>query len=235
MLIRITNCCRMECSHCMIEASPDGKHMSTEIFAKALDFSNRFDMPFIMLSGGEPLEHPQFFKFVDLAKKSCPIVLVLSNGMFLENKELRNRVLALDVLVQVTNDPRYYPKRVAKFDHPNISYEDTLRMITPLGRAAKNKIPASKKAPMCFNLRSCVHSTKDFHQALGMLRFNQKMCSPSINIDGDIVAGESVQCCKIGTVESSDQELVRNLMTMHCNKCGLEDNLSLTHRSAIRL
>jgi len=235
MLIRITNKCTMGCSHCMVEATPDGRHMSRETFEKALDFTQRYDMPVLMLSGGEPLEHPEFFDFVEMAKGACEIVLVLSNGMFLEDENLRNKVLALNVLVQITNDPKYYPKRIPKFDHPNIAYEDALRLITPLGRAIENNIKGTQKAPMCYNLRSIVHATKDFHQTLGMMRFNQKMCSPSINVDGTVVAGESVQCCKIGTTESSDQELVTNLMTMHCNKCGLEDNLSSMHRSAIGL
>jgi len=219
----------------MIEASPDGEHMSRETFEKALDFSQRFDMSIIMLSGGEPLEHPDFFDFVDLAKASCPIVFVLSNGMFLEDDNLKDRVLSLDILIQITNDPRYYPKRIPRVDHPNITYEDTLRIIVPLGRAIKNNIPSSQKAPMCFNLRSSVRSMKNFHQALGILRFNQKMCAPSINIDGTVVAGESVQCCKIGTVDSTDEELVANLISMKCNKCGLEDNLGPAYRQAIGL
>ena len=65
------------------------------------------------------------------------------------------------------------------------------------------------------------------------LRRNYKMCSPSIDVHGDVRAGESRFCHKIGTVESSFAELSNNLLAMKCNKCGLEDNLSPMHLRAI--
>jgi len=51
------------------------------------------------------------------------------------------------------------------------------------------------------------------------------MCTPSINIDGTIVAGESPLCHKIGTIDTPDTEIVQELLNMNCNNCGLEDNL----------
>jgi hypothetical protein len=66
---------------------------------------------------------------------------------------------------------------------------------------------------------------RDFSEAILSLRMSGKMCTPSIDVHGNVLAGESRFCHKIGTVESSEEELLENLLTMECNKCGLEDNL----------
>lgn len=235
MLVRITNRCRMGCSHCMVEAGPDGDHMSLETFKKVVDLIERHDLMLLMISGGEPLEHPQFFEMIKLAR-SLPVKMILSNGMFLEDESLRDRVLALDLPVQITNDPRFYPRRVPIIQHPNVMYEDHIRTITALGRAVENDIPNTNRiAPMCFNLRSIVRQFRTFWPAVLQLRTMQKMCSPSINVDGSIVCGEAPSCFKIGTIESSDEELVQNLLSMDCNQCGMESQLEDRYRQAIGL
>jgi len=223
----------MGCSHCMIDSHPDGEHMAMENFAKSLDLIRRIDLSVIMISGGEPLEHPEFFEFAELAKKHIEVVLLLTNGMFTEDKELTKRVLDLDLMVQITNDQRYYPKRVPKINHPNVSYETHVRVITPLGRASDE--PTTKQAPMCYNLRSLACSKKNLQASILLLRSFEKFCTPSISVDGSVVAGESPFCGKIGTVDSSDNELAEALMNMECNRCGLEDRLSPIHREAIGL
>ena len=59
------------------------------------------------------------------------------------------------------------------------------------------------------------------------------MCTPSINIDGSIVAGESTSCFKIGSVLDSDSVLYQNLINMKCSMCQLIQNLSRVHLEAI--
>lgn len=76
---------------------------------------------------------------------------------------------------------------------------------------------------------------KDFKSAVLYLRMNEKMCTPSVNVDGSIVAGESSLCCKIGSVDSTCDELVDGILNIKCNKCGLEDNLTPMHKEAIGL
>lgn len=226
----------MGCNHCMVNATPDGAHMTVEVFNKSLDFIERNQLMLLMVSGGEPVDHPQFFELMDLVKgRDIPAKILLSNGMFLENEEVRTKVLALGMMVQVTNDPRYYPKRITKFEHPLVGYEDHIRTITALGRAKENDIPSDRLAPMCFNLRSCVRSLGNLQAAIMHLRMSEKFCTPSINVDGSMVAGEAPGCCKIGTVDSTNAELVENLKTMRCNRCGLEDGLAPMYRHAIGL
>ncbi len=235
MLVRITNSCRMGCSHCMIEATPNGKHMSTDVFAKAIAFIKKHNFPIIMLTGGEPTDHPDFFRLAETVKDSGLYPLILSNGMFLEDIAKRDKILSLGITIQITSDPRFYPKKIEKFNHPLLNYEHEIRAITPLGRAKTNHLPSARQSPLCFNLRSLVRSFRNFNQAIVYLRLSEKMCTPSINVDGTIVAGESSLCCPIGTLDSSDDELTKNILSMQCNKCGLEDNLSPLHKRAIGL
>jgi hypothetical protein len=239
MLVRITQKCRMGCNHCMVEASEFGEHMTLEVFCKVLAFVKRYPFEQLLISGGEPLENPEFFEMMELAKGlSFPQIIILSNGMFVEEKDVLERVIKLGLMFQITNDPRYYPSRIEKIDHPLFVYVDSLQMLTKLGRAKKNEgLLASdiRFSPMCFNLRSIARQSHDFSAVLLYLRTYEKFCTPSINVDGTIVAGEAPTCFKIGDVNSDDKELVQNLLHVDCNQCGLEDNLPLTHKLAIGL
>jgi len=220
----------------MINATPDGEHMSDENFAKALQFTEKFDLPIAMISGGEPTDHPRFIYFMEQLKQTELIPVVLSNGMFLEDKNFTEQVLNLGIPLQITNDTRFYPKDIPKIKHPLLTYTYNIREITPLGRA-KGKIPASQKAPGCFNIRSMTHFFQEnhgsLHDVICGLRAYQKFCTPSINVDGSISAGETNQCFRIGNLDSSPKELLDGLMKVQCNKCGLEDNLSSDHKRAI--
>jgi hypothetical protein len=59
------------------------------------------------------------------------------------------------------------------------------------------------------------------------------MCTPSVNIDGTIVAGEADTCHHLGTVSSTVADIEEALCTMTCNKCGLGKLLSPMHLEAI--
>jgi hypothetical protein len=224
----------MECNHCVTNATPDGEHMSIDTFIRTLIFLEKCQSPFIIVSGGEPLEHPKFFELMKMVSDfKFKMVSILSNGMFLDDNELRERVFSLGAYIQITNDERYYPKRITKYEHPLVTYADKLRIITPLGRAVDNNIKPSRLAPMCFNLRSATRTYSDLLQGILILRSRGKMCTPSISTNGMVVAGESPLCHKIGTVETPFAELTKNLLTMKCNKCGLEDALNPAFRNAI--
>jgi hypothetical protein len=223
----------MGCKHCMINATADGKHMSIEVFKAALEFNRKFDTPIIQISGGEPLEHPQFFEFIEYAKsQECTIVL-LSNGMFLSDPELKNRVLGLGVLIQITNDDRYYPQPIEDCEHPLVALSRRIPHIAPIGRAATNNLVVTRLTPLCYGLRARVAIYGDFMAAVAHLRTTAHFCTPSINIDGTISVGESNQCYIIGDITSSNEELTKAIRQMKCNQCGLEDSLPPSHKVMI--
>lgn len=60
MILMITNKCRMNCSHCMNFSSNDGQHMKVDVIGKSLEFIKEIKPNMLIISGGEPTEHPLF-------------------------------------------------------------------------------------------------------------------------------------------------------------------------------
>lgn len=225
----------MGCSHCMVDANPDGGHMSREVFEQTLtQIRQNPACPIIMISGGEPTEHPELLDFVRLAQPLS--VLLLTNGEFLWTKpELRNELLPLVHSVQVTTDRRYYPREIKKYKHEKVHWIDGITHLSPHGRGrdCPNEGMIMKRAPECFNMRSMARSGYNFHLARMTLVGRGKFCTPSVNIDGSISAGESPFCTKIGVVTDDPDQLMDNLSKMTCQKCGMVDNLAAHEKQAI--
>lgn len=228
----------MNCNHCMISASPTGQHMNVDVFKETLNFINQINPILILVSGGEPTEHPGIITILESLLKnfSHEQIILVSNGMFLNNKELVNQINSLNILVQITNDSRYYPIKISESDCrilKNGCYVDRVTLMTPLGRALDNNLTGTRQAPLCFNLRSVATKSTTFKESVKTLESHQKFCSPSINTDGSISVGESNTCYKIGTVEDSDSKLFNNLLNIKCNKCKLFNNLSNEYRKVV--
>ena len=257
MLVKVTSHCAAGCNHCMEDATPKGEHMPFEIFEKALSFTERAEcrlikdgMPvMVMLSGGECTDHPRIVEMVEMIAKRNWIVTILTHGLWLDNVELRNQLLRDDVwwrnnvLIQVTNDERYYPRKPPRFEHKKVIYVDKLLVLSTIGRAANPKFDPQglnpRMAPSSFNFRSLVHSTRSITSAIQILRVRGMMgksgfCTPSVSHDGTVVAGESRFCYPIGTVDSTNDELTQAVLNMgSCNRCGQEANLVTEHKNAI--
>lgn len=241
MLVRITERCSMQCPHCMVEATPEGKHMTRNVFEKTVRFIKNQGIPVMLMSGGEPTDHPEVLDFIRYSNSHGIATALLSNGEFLHRdnvcgvggSEFRGEILNLVHTVQVTNDPRYYPRHVPQFSHPRVFWETHLRVITPQGRAKSNGMESSGRASECFNLRSAVRAYGSLREARILLMAHGKFCTPSVNIDGSISAGEAPGCSKIGTVESADGDLAAAIGSLRCKRCGLVANLSATELQAI--
>jgi MoaA/NifB/PqqE/SkfB family radical SAM enzyme len=62
MILVITDKCSMGCTHCLSDCKPDGQHITLEQFKQNLEFALRTigrNPQILILSGGEPFEHPQ--------------------------------------------------------------------------------------------------------------------------------------------------------------------------------
>lgn len=230
MLIRITERCNMACWHCMLDAKSTGIDMDTETFVRAVAFAGADNL--VMFSGGEPTLHPRLLRFISIAKRSKLVCTLVSNGTFADDAALTKKLVESDVIIQVTNDPRYYPRAVKRIYHPRILYEDSLRTIVPLGRA--RGWGSNRKGPLCFNLRSATASLGSLLGAITFLRGRGMYCTPSIDADGTIRAGESNQCYALGTVRDTMDVIKTRLLAMTCNACGLEDRLDERQRNALR-
>jgi hypothetical protein len=247
----------MLCTHCLEDATPTGEHMSMDLFEKALKFTERAESLVIrdkipvmmMLSGGECTDNPNIVEMVQMIARRGWVVTLLTHGLWLDNKELRDNLLRDDhwtrvnILIQVTNDDRYYPRKPPKFEHKRVHYVDKLTVLSTLGRAASPKFDPKglnpRSAPSSFNFRSIVHSTRSIASAIYTLRVRGMMgksgfCTPSVSHDGTVVAGESRFCYPIGTVDSTNEELTQAVLSMgSCNRCGQEAGLGPEHKHAI--
>jgi len=247
MILRITNKCHMGCSHCFDNASPEGKHMDFDTFRNSLKFISRSTAKMILLTGGEPSEHPQFIEIAELLKRKMArpeLMIIASNGMFLHNKKYTEEILSLNIKIQITNDQRFYPQSIPIIEHENLCYINEIQHLFPLGRAVTNNLSIDDMEiklvyPKCFNARSIVRSRyiSNFQDLIKFYELKiQKFCIPSIDINGGIHMGETDECFKIGTVTDDLKTIFDKIRSMElgdCNKCGLENNLLGKYRDAL--
>ncbi len=89
LYINITNRCNTNCPFCcMYSGTNNNKDMDFEIYKNIIDeCQTDFEL---QLEGGEPLIHPNLYLFMEYAisKKTCKKIIILTNGILLEN-ELR--------------------------------------------------------------------------------------------------------------------------------------------------
>ena len=247
MLIRITNRCSMGCSHCCIDASgPDGSHMSRETFTQALRFREQLGSHVVLLSGGEPTDHPEFLEMAREAlatiEKFGALFVIVSNGLFALDEFRYEQMVRLvedhngRCVVQITNVPKYYPRDLFmlrhKFQRPHWAYTGKLQQIVPCRRVEENGLEPTRVAPLCFNLRANVRLHGLSVAVVGLERA-ARSCCPSVNVDGSVRAGEMDTCFKLGTVSDSVEDIEANVRSMSCNTCGLRDNLKLKDRAMI--
>lgn len=239
----------MGCSHCMEDSTVAGQHMTRETFEAALDLTERVEAKayaagaprHLLISGGECSEHPDFLAYFERALERRFAVTIITNGMWLGDEALRNAIVPRALAVQVTNDPRFYPKAPPRIEMPRLLYVDALTTLVPLGRLGRKSGPHPlpvKGSPSSFNVRSLTRSLGDIGEAVAMIRLRAMLgksghCAPSIGWDGGMYAGETINCFRIGDVRSTNLELSRAVCEMKCNACGLVDGLPDTHKAAI--
>jgi len=219
--------------------------MERGTFRKALYLAADIGAQIILISGGEPFEHPDLEDMVT----SVPImgkllgvefrVLIASNGMFLEDEAKYKMALSLKVPIQITRDPEFYPLPLSDLARQRVDAAEMMVVeevisgnITPCDRVRDNGIEVSRVSPMCFNFRSAVRA-KGIHTGMALLQQAGKFCCPAVNVDGTLVAGEADTCAPIGDVNSGALEIERAIKKLVCRRCHLTDNLDELHLQAI--
>jgi organic radical activating enzyme len=250
VLISLTEKCLGNCSHCMNDCNEYGKHMSEETLDLVIKFLKEIQPMFIVITGGEFTEHPYFDKFIlkicDAISQFPSAISLLSNGLFILNEENTKRVRNLlnnehIALLQITTGEKFYPK----FDlieknkqklinlHKKVEYTYERDTLLPRGRAIINHkqiIEASSRKPSCIDLYLLVKqmpptSLKNIINYLQIhTRYNN--CKPHIDINGNILAGESNSCYKIGHIKERTTIIMNRILKgKPCNQCGLVKNL----------
>lgn len=227
MIIKITNNCRMGCSHCFQNSIPgDDMHMDVATFKNSIRLANMLDTKVLMISGGEPTDHPQYERFIKIAKDNYHgMIIVLSNGMFIEE----NPTLIELVNYQITNDKKYYPKSIKVVEHPNLYYFDSVRKIEPYGRAKGKFEGTFSSGPNCFNFRTMFRERLDMKKALRMTQMVlHKFCNILVEWNGDIKLSE-IGCCEVigKVVNANIESLNEHMMNSDIRKCNNCDKIKL--------
>lgn len=91
VLVELTYRCDLDCTFCYNDVAKKGKPLSLAQYESLFDDLAAMNVLTVILSGGEPLTHPQFFEIGKAARDRGFVVRIKSNGHAL-NGELARRV-----------------------------------------------------------------------------------------------------------------------------------------------
>lgn len=78
--ISITNYCERDCSFCYRSSSPLGKHMSVDDYKNVIGQARDIGVLQVALGGGNPNQHPDFIKLLELTRDAEIIPSYTTNG-----------------------------------------------------------------------------------------------------------------------------------------------------------
>lgn len=223
MLLQITNCCRMACPHCLDDANPNGPHMSEDTCRNAVHFALGIGFRLVIVSGGEPTEHPHFFDMCRIVSQSGLPFSVCSNGMFMGDPKKEWQMEKVAKLKgfcggQLYTNPKWYrlhkqtlrkwEDSKGKWESMGIHLDTTdIRGMQDLGRA-KSCPEAIKEAESSPYHNSCLTSCVTLAQSSTPQEFAQLMfiqhrfCTPLVDVVGNVHMSESWLCPNCGNVNS---------------------------------
>lgn len=226
MLIKLTNKCYENCSHCMECSNPDGEHMTWSVLQDVISFLNSNKVQIIALSGGELTTDPEFYEKITYIsnKCSCLAMTIQSNGSFIfdtEKTEKVKEILKIDKVkaIQISTHKKYYPNYESiiskKDEFESLSdkvlfvsdWQGKLTNIQRLGRAVNLKDEDFTGNPSCSPIISRANQAKKIfnrvpklYEFLQYLTMSNYICKPMINEYGVMYVGECQFCSKIGDI-----------------------------------
>lgn len=254
MLIQITNRCHMGCPHCMQDSKANGKHMTEETFLDVLKLCHKTNPRLISISGGEPLEHPNWSEIACslLCVRSALFVNILTNGFWIEDDHTRFMMAKLikqskgRVKVQVYSHPDYYKNHEWTVEHEKQFKSigctpdfDSPIFMQDLGRARKNckaEVEKNSYVPSCINSHLIARQAHSLSHFLSMAAQAGKFCRPLIDVDGNIHMSESWLCQSVAHV-SEDPAIIFKKMreSSPCGACKLYKNFVELHPKEMEL
>jgi len=214
----------------------------------SISFINRMNCKSLLITGGEPTEHPDFMnvvKFICQNTLNVIQIVIASNGIYFENNpSILKEIIEFDnrIAIQITNDARYYPKRTnirnEIYGLEQVMFCDTVEYMYPQGRALVNKYSYESKCSKCFNFISITKQiqTKSIAGTINKLESNFKFCTPQIDADGSLKPGESSLCKSFGSVHDSDSDLISNILQFRCQQCDfINEKLPVNYQRLINI
>jgi len=228
----------------MQNAGPERKEMMDKnVFHQALRFAKNIGSSVVMISGGEPTSHPDFFDFLEeLVNSDFSFVSVLSNGTFIKDHTFTEKFAQMvekrqGFFLQISSFKGLY----ANYDEIHKPNLKALRMfgnkvalcdkdsdirMKPLGRACNGKWYDEAKRvngfPSCINSSLILAQVKAV-QRIGvgtLMEHYQRFCLPIVSWDGSIRLGESEQCKIIANISEPVSRINQKLFGFRpCGGC----------------
>lgn len=247
----------MSCPHCMQNAVPDGKLMSEETFDAVLRFLRDVNLRFVIVSGGEPTEHPMFLDFCRRLDRNGVSFTVCSNGMWIGDDAKTRDVEEVSKLpsynfMQVYTNRKWYrlhEETVAKirandsklYDLGVKFIDSDILNMQPLGRAkdcpqAMAEVERHSYSVSCLNSHLAAAQTASAEAFFKALETNMVFCKPVIDCDGDIHMSESCQCPSYGNVVADTVSDIWSKIRFSkpCGRCSLYKRLQSDRFTAVR-
>lgn len=214
----------MGCSHCLQDSTAAPQHMTMETVEKAYAFCKRCSTANVLISGGEPTEHPDFEtivrKFLEF-----PAVSIVSNGSWIGDFKMvaiiKDLLKEPNVFLQVTSVAgiyknydliRKYKKRILALGK-HVTVHDGQLFIHALGRAKESEKWLAKSKEHGYTT-SCFQHALTYHQlpfleAMRSEEVRAHFCSPLIDWKGRIHFSESWLCPSFATLDDTFEDIVR--------------------------
>lgn len=258
MLFCITNKCSMGCPHCMSDCKPEGQLLDKNNLMPFINFFNFMRFRTLLISGGEPTEHPDFSYIVEtLAEKCKPLAMVIiSNGSFVEDEKRLSEVVRLMhrfqfMRLQITsikglykNYDSIYKKKeyIRSFFPGRVIFEmERIMMMRSLGRAATNPEIMEMVEQTNNGYTDCANATLLSMQSPNIKEFalncesRGKFCMPMVDYKLDVHMSESMLCPSVGNLKNDGfLKIFENMKSfVPCGRCGNTDK-SMAVINAIR-
>ena len=193
-------------------------------------------------SGGEVFENQYILELLCVIEKNWdkrfPLTFI-TNGRKLSSElsifeavqELQLKYGKQMVVIQVTDDPRFYPEPLTEKQRYRLGKLGAIidcvpgvgdKCLYPQGRALENFSDSywNTIAPKCVNARLLAkqgyHTVSDIVTTLMQAG---KFCTPTISPDGGIKLGESVLCPSVASIYDSEDSIIKGMLDCKCQNC----------------
>jgi len=105
LALMVTKQCNFRCEHCMVDSSKEFSLISPSIVDKYYDMLKIGCPDDVFLLGGEPFLHIDTIEnIIEMTKPYCERIVVFSNGTFLLDNSLTERIQKLGVTIRISDD-----------------------------------------------------------------------------------------------------------------------------------
>lgn len=258
MLFCITNKCSMECPHCMSSCTKDGQFFDLKDISYFANFFNYMGFHVLLISGGEPTEHPQWVELICALMQKCnpQMIAIISNGSFTEDPDKLDKMRTLirkfpDLNIQITSVKGLYKnhnyivenkEEIFRNLYGHVFFEtDKIGSMKPLGRAAANKeamaqvMARNVKYTTCTNPALLARQSKDISDYATNCEQNFKFCTPMVDYKLDLHMSESMLCPSVGNlINDAWTDLFKRMKDfVPCGKC-MDARISLDILNSIK-